>query len=355
MTAAEDRIAEVTRIHADALLARSDYIPLIVGTKCPGQPPREAFRQDTRAAVAQAVGALAPRVEIDSDWIPSVSIGLFQCIAIPSLLGAPLKEIAGSEPICEPCFSSLDEAIDAGTPAVEGPVIDELLTVARDACDTLPEGWRLSMPASASPWDLATLLLGEEFLVGMITEPDKARQLLVNLTDMFIELTQLTLRCIGQEHAAYITNRGIAAPGFRLPSDAMVNFSPDMLRQFLPPVLDRIGPALGPAIIHFCTTPAPSGHVLPVLTELDHVLAVDNWQKPFVFIGDDAPARLQENVAIIGDLDLSDTDKIDEFFRWEPVTDVPRKGGRGMIINAWAPDVDEGRRLYAYWRSCQNA
>ena len=347
MTVADSRTDQTW---IDAFERRSDYIPLIVGPKCPGQPSRDALWKDTAAATAQAVKALAPKAAAGGDWIPSINIGVFQCITIPSCYGAAVCELKGSEPICHPRFDSIDAAVAAGVPTLEGPVIDDLFAVQDAALAALPEGWHLSLPASASPWDLAQVLMGEEFLVAAMLQPDETAAFLDNLTTAFIELTRRVKQRMNQPDNRYVTNRGCLIPGYRLPSDAIVNFSPDLLRRFLPPVIGRIAEAFGPVVMHFCTKPAPSGHVLPVLTEIDGVLAVDNWQGPDVFIGPDAPARMQSRVGVIGDLDLTTPEKMDEVLAWPPVRDVPRAGGRPLAFNTWAPSVDDARRIYDDWR-----
>ena len=131
--------------------------------------------------------------------------------------------------------------------------------------------------------------------------------------------------------------------------DAIVNFSPDIIREFVVPVLDRFGKRYGKLCIHFCTTPAPSCHVLPALLDSPHVAAVDNWQGPDAFLGDNAPQRLQSRVAVMTDLDLSTPEKMDDFLAWEPIARVPRQGGRGLVVSTWAPTVDDARRLYETW------
>ena len=312
--------------------------------------PRE-LRDDPAEAVARAAEALRPKQAVGSDWLPTVNVGLFQCIAVPSLYGAKLVDLPGSEPLCEPVFESVAAAAAAPAPAVAGPVIDELLAFIDAARQVLPPGFRLSVPASASPFDLAQLLLGQDYLVGLIDSPEAAAALLHRLTAVFIELTRRVKRRMGQPDRQYVTNRGMYLPGFRLPADAIVNLSPDLLRRFVLPVVERISRAFGPVCMHFCTAPAPSAHVLPVLLETDAVLAVDNWQGSDVFCGPAAPARMQDRIAIVGDYDLTTTEKMDEVLARPPVRDVPRRGGRGLVMATAARSVEHGRRIVAEWRS----
>ena len=155
---------------------------------------------------------------------------------------------------------------------------------------------------------------------------------------------------MGEAQTGHITNRGIPFPGLRLSSDAIVNLSPPLLRQFALPVLERFAREYGKLCIHICTDPAPSQHVLPVLCESEHISAIDNWQGPDVFLGDGAPARFQDRVAVITDVELGTPEQMDRFLDWEPVRTVPRKGGRGLVVHTRAESVDEARRIYGEWQ-----
>ena len=343
-----DRIAEFYRA---VFAGGSDAVPIIASPPCPGGPTRRELVTDAARAVRQAAGALAPKVEAGSDWVPSVNIGWYQGIAVPSLYGAEAVFPEGSEPVCRPAFESAGEAARAGVPEVAGPVIDEMLRVAREAKAALPEGFRLSFPATASPWDLAQLVMsGEEFLVALMTEPDAATEFLVNLAELCVRVTNLVKRELGEGPGETVTNRGIPFPGLRLPSDAIVNLSPELLRRFVLPVLERFAREYGRLMVHFCTKPAPSGHVLAVLAECEHVAAVDNWQGPHAFLGPDAADPMQSHVGVVTDLDLTTPGKMDEFLSLPAVRDVPRRGGRGLVVSTWAPSVDEARRIVALWR-----
>jgi hypothetical protein len=346
-----DALAETYR---KCFHGEDDYMPLIAYCKCPGQPPREALVSEPETSVPQAVEALQPKVEIASDWIPSLNVGWFQCIAIPSLFGArTLENVEGSEPICKPRFTSACQAVEFGVPEVDGKMVDRTLESARRVARALPDDWHVSFPAAASPWDLGQILLGEAFLMELILAPDKSLEFLETLADLYVALNRRVLDVLAEEGKRYVTNRGIPFPGFRVPSDAIVNLSPELIEQFVLPVAERLRDGLGDLCLHYCTEPAPSGHVLPALLKTDAVLAVDNWQKPFVFMGEDAPARMQDRISIVGDMDLASEEKMDAFFEWEPVADVPRKGGRGIVMAGWAPSLEDAKRLYAYWREKQ--
>jgi len=116
------------------------------------------------------------------------------------------------------------------------------------------------------------------------------------------------------------------------------------------PILARFADRFGKLMIHFCTTPAPSAHVLPVLCETDAVGAVDNWQGPDALMGESVPTPMQSTVAVVTDVDLGTPEAMDTFLSWPPVRDVPRNPGRGLVVQTATPSVADAQRIYADWR-----
>jgi hypothetical protein len=279
-------------------------------------------------------------------------MGWFQCIVVPSFFGAAPIFQDGSDPIVEPCFRNVHEAVQAGQPSVDSPVLEQMLSVLDIALRNLPEGFALSFPPTASPFDLAQLLLpADEFLLALMTEPDDALQFLCNLADLSTEVIHLARSRLTGTASEFVTNRGIHFPGLRLACDALVNFSPYLLKGIALPVLERLARQHGKLCIHYCSKPAPSSHVLPALIECECVAAVDTWQGSDAFIGSDAPARMQNSVGLIFDADLTTEEKMVSFLDWEPIRDVPRKGGRPLIRHTSAASVAEGRKIFDVWRA----
>ncbi|HBG25461.1 MAG: hypothetical protein A2Y10_09860 [Planctomycetes bacterium GWF2_41_51] len=116
----ESRLQELKELYLKVFTAQSEYIPLIVNPPCPQAPTVEELWNDLPAAVSKTARTLKPKADVGSDWIPSLSIGLYQCIAIPSLYNAETVKLDGSEPLCHPCFSSIDNALEMGLPPIQG-------------------------------------------------------------------------------------------------------------------------------------------------------------------------------------------------------------------------------------------
>lgn len=339
-------------MYRDVFHAKTDYIPLIVNPSLPDAPSVDELWNDLARAVEKCKYAFAPKIEIGSDWIPSLNIGLYQCISVPSLLGAEVIKLDGSEPICGHIKDDIRSILKNSPPALSGPVIDRMLNDINTAQHVLNEfDFELSFPVTASPFDLAQLMIGEEFFIEMVNDPAAVKDFLLYLCEICIDLVKLVKTEMDQGKNDYITNRGMYFPGYRLPCDSIVNYSPQMLREFVLPVLEKFAGDFGPLCIHFCTEPSPSAHILPVFLETDSVLAVDNWQGPDVFIGDEAPVNMQDRIAVVSSLDLSDNEKITAYLARGPVANVPRTSGRGLVAATEVCDIENGKRIYETWQS----
>ena len=348
---ATDREAELRSLYTRVFSGDEDRIPLIVTPEGCEQPPEKEFLNNAEVAVNRTCENMAGKIEVGSDWIPCVGCGWYQYITVPSAYGARPIYIEGSSPMFEPVFESVSEAAQAEIPKVTGPVIDEMTALFEAIVAALPEGCYLHFPPTVSPLCIAQFMVPRtRFLEALYSEPDAALTFLMNLTEVCIQSISLVRSGSKKNTEGMITSRGVYFPGWRLSCDSLVNLSPRLLKNFVLPLLQRFGEELGPLCIHYCSKPAPSVHVLPVLCESEYVTAVDTWQGPDAFLGDDAPGRMQSKIAVIIDVDFSTPESMDSFLSWEPICSVPRKNGRGIVVHTTASSVAEGRRIYEAWR-----
>lgn len=345
------RMKALKHLHEAVFMGEEDYIPLIVNPPCPGRPEKADYWENVANTVERDAIALQPKVAVDSDWIPTVNVTVYQNILIPALFGAELVYPEGSDPICKPHFDNLEEACAAGVPLIRGYMVDRMINDLRATRRVLDNQYCLSFVVVSSPFDLALLLLGVEFLTGLIVEAELAYQFLSNLTDVSLQLIELVSNELGNESEGSVKSRGLFSPGYRLSCDAIVNFSPANIRDFVLPIIAKFKAHLGPMYIHFCTEPAPARHVLPVLLDSDAIIALDNWQGPEIFIGEGSPTELQSKITIVGDIDVSTPEKMETFFNLTSVRKVPRSGGRGLIMTTVADSVEDGHRIYAEWQA----
>lgn len=348
----QTNLDEKRLLYSQVFNGETDRIPLIISPPCGTMPAREDLARDTERAVVRAAEALAPKADARTDWIPTVNISWYQCILVPSVFGATPVFQEGSEPIVKPVFHDLPEAVEMGIPPLEGVVVDQMLATLDTAVRVLPEGFALSFPPTASPFDLAQLLLpADEFLSGLLTNPEAAMEFMTHLAQLCAQAFDLTMSRLAGTRSYGVTNRGLYYPGLRLACDAIVNFSPDLIRDMALPILTQFGERFGQLCIHYCSKPAPSAHVLAALCACRCVGAVDTWQGPDAFIGDRAPGRMQSCVGLIFDVDLTTGDKMDAFLDWEPVREVPRRNGRPLVLHTSAASVEDAKRIYEVWQT----
>ena len=347
---AKDLISLYRRVFS----GQENYIPLVVSPplKSPGlvYPTSRQFTEDTSRAIEIAVKMRRPRLATGSDWVPTVNISHYQGMVVPSLVGAELSFQEGSQPMAKRSPRPMKDLLKTMGASVEGPIVDAMLNTLRTAIRELPPDFKLSFPVTVSPFDIAQLMFGEEFLVASMVEPEMVTTFLMRLADVCIGVIDLVKREMGEAPNESVTNRGLFFPGLRMACDALVTLSPDLIHKIALPVLERFGERYGNLCIHVCTAPSPAKHILPVLLDAECVKAVDNWQGPQVFMGDDAPARLQDKIAVITDADLASEEKMQRFMEWEPVRRVPRRNGRGMVVSASSTSIDHGRWVYERWQ-----
>jgi len=338
-------------LYRNVFAGKTNYIPLLVWPQCGDMPTVDELWSDLPAVLSRVPVAIEAKAQTGSDWIPVYGAGTYQCIAIPSLYGCEVVKLAGSDPICKPKFNSIDEILDIGIPEMKGQVIERLfddLTVLKEFVGKY--GWELSYPVTVSPLDVAQLILGEEFMVLLMTEQAKVKRLLSNLTLAAIDLIKLVKAQMGQKPDEYITGKGIYQPGIRMACDSIVNYSPSVIKEFVLPVFEMFCEEFGPMNVHYCTEPAESGHVLPVFLNQKSVIAVDNHQGPDVFWPGDMPLQSEKRMVIITTLELDTREKIDAFLARKPVQACLKNGTNGLIAATYVQSVEQGKAIFSYWQ-----
>lgn len=130
-----------------------------------------------------------------------------------------------------------------------------------------------------------------------------------------------------------------------------MNLSPHMIREYMFPVYNRFAEEFGNVMLHYCCLPAPSGHVLPTLTECPGISCVDNWQGIRTFFDKNGTGMDQEKISICTDLSVENVLNVEKFMAEIPFySSVKRKGGRGITATVFASTVDEGKYLYDTWQ-----
>ncbi len=333
--------------------AQTAYVPLLVNVRMPEQPRASTpwlRMRDPSAALAHAVYGQSDSARVGSDFTPFVESGFVECL-VPTLFGAQAYEAPGGYADVRPVFTGIEQAAQAQADpdgGLMGAALDHLRFLRANA----PPEWLVCMSRFMSPLDNAVVLRGGEFYADLLESPELAGAFLNNIADVTLACMRRFLGVLGEEpRGSRLTVRGLWFPGLRLSGDAVVNLSPSVIRGIMFPLYRRFADEFGAVMLHYCCTPSPSGHVLPVLAEGCGITCVDNWQGYKTLFNERQDGLAQERVGICTDLPKEAVADPESLFTREPLfADVPREGGRPLTVSVGVSSVDEGRRLYNGWR-----
>ncbi len=349
MTSRNDLPAMET--HLRCFRGESDYIPLAV--KAQGDPPPftlwEAM-EDPRCAVENFLAINGRSLQVRSDWSPAIESNFLESL-VPSLFGAQLHQSPGGLIEVRPFLDSLADPRACRMPDLGGGLAGAAFAHLEYLLGHPVPGVPVSISRFASPLDYAVMMRGGDFYLDLLTEPEAADEWLSLIAETTIRLIRRFKAIAGEPADSQITVRGFHFPGIRLTADAIVNLSPDLIRRFLFPRFEQFADAFGSVMLHYCTLPAPAGHVLPILRECPAVRCVDNWQGYRTFFDAGASGMLQNSIAVCTDLTEEQARDPNVFLREEPFySEVPRAGGRGIAASYTADSIGEGQEIYSRWR-----
>lgn len=342
---------EKKQLHYDVFLGKTDYIPLTIKTpkKNITQATNWEMMYNPELALKKAIENQGAWSEYESDLVPFVESNFLECL-VPSLFGAKAYEEAGGIINVKPIFSDIEELENLEVPDLMGGMMPMAIEHLQYIKEHAPEWLNVQISRMLSPLDAATVMRGGDFYLDLATDPEIAAHFLDVLTETTIRVVKLMKDVIGQPYKESITVRGLHFPGFRITNDAIVNISPAMIQEMYFPCLKKFKDAFGYLMLHYCCTPAPSGHVLPALAQGAYVTAVDNWQGYETFFNNKED-MLQEKIAICTDIPFETLMNFEESAKENPFfSQVRRNGGRGLTITTQAPSEEEAKRLWKKWQ-----
>ena len=342
------------QLHYDVFLGKTNYIPLIIHTPVEVNkvPTLWEMMHNPELALQYAIETNKPKTEYESDYVPFVESNFLECL-VPSLFGAKAYESAGGAIDVKPIFSDVEELEYLEVPDLMGGMMPMALEHLRYIKDHAPEWLTVQISRMLSPLDAAVVMRGGDFYADLMADPEIAKHFLDVLTETTIKVVKLMKDVIGQPYNESITIRGLHFPGLRITNDAIVNLSPAMIQEMYFPCLKKFKLEFEHIMLHYCCTPAPSGHVLPALAKGDCVTAVDNWQGFQTFFHKEED-MLQDKISICTDISFDTLMNFEDYAKETPLfSQVRRKGGRGLTITTTAPSEEDARRLWKKWQKLQ--
>lgn len=303
---------------------------------------------------------LRDTLEVGSDIMPSIAINHMGNALYSSVFGAKITvpqdkitSIQDSGPWVYPALKSIEEVDDLSEPTIPSALIFEAERYMKFCREHLPSWVKVVSPSKLGPFSLAELIRGSEFYLELASEPDRCRRLLELCTNSLIEIERYLREVVNQGSNEHYSEFAIRGPGLRIADDSIINISPDMIKQFVLPHIDRMAQAFGGlTYVHFCTLDkSRSEHVYPALADDRHVCAASS-QFAFEYYEKNVD-NLEHNLAIeslYGNGIEYVIDKYGSFEKWA-VDFVPRfKNRSGLILYFEVDSIDEGKTLWEIWQ-----
>jgi hypothetical protein len=245
-----------------------------------------------------------------------------------------------------PLYRSLDEVSPQlpRSPA-EVPILAETLATIGYFLEATGGRLPLSWCDIQAPLNTATSLVDiSGFFVGMLDQPDRARELLAAITQALIDFTQRQSDLIGPRLAR--PGHGFASSrlgtGIGLSTDNLIMISPKLYEHFCLADNRALGAAFGGVAIHSC---GDFARWLPSLLKIDNLVAVDAAFSPRTDPKPNVPEKFRDALAGTGVVLqarlVGDPAEVLALARrlWAP--------GLKLIVVTYVPEPEAQRRLYA--------
>jgi len=179
---------------------------------------------------------------------------------IPSLFGCNLLFRGDDLPWVEHINSveNINQIIDSGVPDLEKGLGSKVTQTEKyfirklRSYSKLREVVHLYMSDTQSPFNIASLILGERVYIDVYDNPELIHRLLHLITDTIIQFTRLHKQIIGEDLAGGYHFQYRLQGGVRLCEDSSTLLSKNMYEEFCRPYNERIFDVFGGGYIHYC-------------------------------------------------------------------------------------------------------
>jgi hypothetical protein len=349
---------DLKQLHFDVIGGKSDYIPLVINT-APAQEDFKDYQYEKMPTlwdnmhnpqwyIDTCIYNHKQNMKLKTDRELVIESNFLESL-IPSMFGAEMYQSAGGYIDVKPIISDIEEA--EGLVVSDGQ-FDMALEHLKFLKNNTPEDFKVAITRFMAPLDVAVVMRGGDFYLDLLIETEKSIDFLNKITDVTLKTLKRFKAEIGESYREQVTTaRGIYSQGTRLTGDAIVNVSPDIIKNILNPVYKRFKDELGGVMLHYCCLPAPSGHVLPTLAECDSIICVDNWQGYQSYFNKEQYGLLQDKVSMCFDLSIEEVENVEKLMENPLFRDVKRKSGRGLIVMAHSNDIEHSKKVYDNWRN----
>ena len=152
---------------------------------------------------------------------------------------------------CPAYTISIDDVMSQALP---DPKTSGLMPAMLEKINTIkaltPDSFKIALPDTQGPFNIAHALVGEEALIEAYLDPDRFHQLMAKITDFWIQAVMVLKNAIGKEREAVLAQAAVHI------AECSVNLvSPEMYKEFLLPCDLKIAEVFGAPGIHTCSGP----------------------------------------------------------------------------------------------------
>jgi len=234
----------------------ADRLPFLVSGMETANPPE--LPEDTPPFVQDAalqLQWLTEHAAWDDDFIPGLAPGIRQAL-FPSYFGCTEEHASDSTrtkpAIVDPedVYRLPEAGFDPGT--IGGEMLDKIRFFVELTRGELP----VYEPDIQGPFSTASQIWGvEDFLLAIYESPEEARYLIDRCTDVVIDFMRQARAIAGKAFIPYHCPPALWYPsdkGLAYSEDLMAVVSPEVVREFMRPSVERIAQEFGGVVLHSC-------------------------------------------------------------------------------------------------------
>lgn len=340
-------ILEKIKIHKNVFNNKLAYIPFCVKVAQSTKPPHSVLEAmlHPEKSIEAALAHYENTNKVESDIIPIVENNFLE-VLVPSIFGAEIHEAPGGLVDVKPVFKDIKETENINIEDIFVGQMENAIKHINYLKANVPDGFYVSPSRPLSPLDCAVVLRGGNFYMELLTEPELSLNFMNKIADVTIKVIKELKRQINQPLDECATPRGLVYPGIRITGDAIVNLSPNMIVEYMSPIFKRFQKEFGKVMLHYCTLPAPSTHVIKGLLSGGGVDCVDNWQGYKTLLNKEDYS--QDKIGICTDFKFQSI--INGDFKKEEILNTKN---RPLTVSTFCETVDDGKAAVEIFRMCE--
>ncbi len=298
---------------------------------------------DPEKMLIHSMNGVYTHLAVGDDYVPAVRVE-FGTGQVAHAYGCGMYEAPDSPPCSTgSVLDSIEEAATLRLPELRAGWFGQLEEYTEFFRRHLPEGVCVQMPDIQGAFNNAHLVRGNDILYDFYDEPELLRLLLSRMTDHLIDLTRWLRELGGMQGQDFFADWGCWwRGGVRISNCSLHMISTAFYRDFIREQDQRLIDSVGAGRIHYCGE--HDDGLMDSFFEMPNMTGVDfDGQYHDIW---ELSRRAPEQVTLL----VYATPAVLERLL---AGDWPEK--RNIIIQAYAPSVDEGRALYRRLRGSMPA